>query len=118
MTTPQFVEWLDRKTAPFEQENPKVVPPQDVVSDRLRKEVKRLVRERETERALREANLDGLVRAGLSRLGDLGEVAATVWAGLPGTLRGTDRWWATVVDEEAGRLAGSKTGPESRRRSS
>jgi hypothetical protein len=59
MSTPQFLQWLDNK---MEAHNgKKVVPPTDVLTDRLSGEVEDKLREKFTEKILREAGLDGQV---------------------------------------------------------
>lgn len=61
MTTPQLLEWLDRKLAPWH--NGKIVPPVPVLSDTLTNDVRNLFRAELTEKALREARVDERVIA-------------------------------------------------------
>jgi hypothetical protein len=60
MTTPQFIEWLDRKLEGYTW---KVVPPDEVLSDRLKEEVRKKAKEAITARILKEEDLDGQVKA-------------------------------------------------------
>jgi hypothetical protein len=66
MTTPQFLEWLDRKFADLVG---KVVPPADVIADRLQGEVRSEVERRITARVLQEARIDERAERELRRLG-------------------------------------------------
>jgi hypothetical protein len=64
MTTPQFLEWLDRK---FSGCVGKVVPPDDVLAGRLRDEVRAGLRRRISGRVLRRARVGRRVEDALSR---------------------------------------------------
>ena len=66
MTTPQFLEWLDQKMA--DHGDSKVIPPEDVMADRLRSETESGLRSSITEKVLREAKVDDQVEAALSRV--------------------------------------------------
>lgn len=51
MTTPQFVEWLDRKMAPYD--NGKVIPPRQVLQETLNQKLKESLTDRAVEEWLR-----------------------------------------------------------------
>jgi hypothetical protein len=65
MTTPQFLDWLDRKMAPFVG---KVVPPDDVLASRLEEEFRGQFRAEVVERVLSEAFIDEQVEAAVRAL--------------------------------------------------
>ena len=65
MTTPQFIEWLDGKLAPY---TGKLIPPADVLVAELDSRIEDKVRAAVTERILREANLDAQVAAALASI--------------------------------------------------
>lgn len=58
MTTPQFLEWLDRK---FTDQVGKVVPPEPVLADRFEDDVRNNLEDIITEKVLREARVDDQV---------------------------------------------------------
>jgi hypothetical protein len=58
MTTPAFIEWLDRKMAGHEG---KLIPPDDVLLEEFDDRIERVIREETTERILREAGLEAQV---------------------------------------------------------
>ena len=62
MTTPEFIEWLDRKMGKYVG---KLVPPEDVVKADLEQRLAAKVRAKVTERILREAGLDAQVAKAL-----------------------------------------------------
>jgi hypothetical protein len=66
MTTPQFIAWLDRKMA--EHGDGKLIPPADVIAAELDQRIEQKVRDTLTERILREANLDGQVKAAVKKI--------------------------------------------------
>ena len=98
MTTPQFIDWLNRKMAPYD--TGKVLPPAAVVSARLEGQARAEVERAITARVLREARVDEQVAAAMGRLSPaltaLGAVAAeriaTVLAEEP------TEAWSDVVD--------------------
>lgn len=65
MTTPQFIEWLDDRLAPY---GGKLIPPGDVVAAELDRRIKNKVRAAVTERILHEADVEGQVAAALSAI--------------------------------------------------
>ena len=65
MTTPQFIEWLDDKLAPY---SGKLIPPDDVVTAELDRQIEKKVRAAVTEQILREADFEGQVAATLSAI--------------------------------------------------
>jgi hypothetical protein len=64
MTTPQLIDWLDRKMADYE----KLIPPTDVLSVELDQRVKEKIREELTERILREAGFEDQVAAAIAAI--------------------------------------------------
>jgi hypothetical protein len=63
MTTPEFIDWLDRKMA--EHGSGKLIPPDDVVAAELEARLAAKVRASITERILREAGLEEQVAEAL-----------------------------------------------------
>jgi len=59
MSTPQFLEWLDRKMAVYG--DSKLIPPDPVLADRLHKYARRLLKSRITEEILKSQDLEGRV---------------------------------------------------------
>jgi hypothetical protein len=57
MTTPQLIEWLDRKLAAYG----KLIPPDDVLVAELDERIEEKIREAVTERILREAGFEDQV---------------------------------------------------------
>jgi hypothetical protein len=115
MTTPQFLAWLDAKMAAHG--GGKVVPPAEVVRDRLAAEAEAELTRRITEDAVRAANVPDRVRAALAgREAELGTAAAALVASLPADLDARrDRHWSAVVRAAAvgviDATAGSDAGP-------
>jgi hypothetical protein len=66
MTTPQFIAWLDDKMK--KHGGGKLIPPLSVVADELERDLEAKVRERLTERILREGKLDKRVAAALKAI--------------------------------------------------
>ena len=66
MTTPQFIEWLDRKMAEFG--SGKLIPPTDVLEQDLAERIESKVRAEITERILREAKLHDQVTAAIAAI--------------------------------------------------
>jgi hypothetical protein len=66
MTTPQFLEWLDRKMAEFG--SGKLVPPSDVLEQELADRLENKVRTAITEHILREAQIDTRVTAAVAKI--------------------------------------------------
>jgi hypothetical protein len=62
MTTPQFIEWLDGKLAPYD----KLIPPPDILQTELSARLEKKVRDAVIARILREANVDAQVAAALA----------------------------------------------------
>jgi hypothetical protein len=65
MTTPQFIEWLDGKLAPY---TGKLIPPADVLAAELDSRIEDKVRAAVTERILREADFEAQVAAALAAI--------------------------------------------------
>ena len=61
MSTPVFLEWLDRKISPYN--NGKVIPPEEVLIEQLHEAAREHIRATNIERILAEADLDGQVEA-------------------------------------------------------
>lgn len=107
MTTPQFIEWLDRKMA--EHDDGKVVPPKEVVVDALKSSVERDIRKRITTKILADARIDDLVGAAESRVVLPTEDAINaVGAWLEDN---KDRPWTGWVDSAASELAAAVVNP-------
>jgi hypothetical protein len=66
MTTPQLIEWLDRKMAEFG--SGKLIPPPDVLEQNLADRIESKVRAAITERILREAKIDDRVAAAIAAI--------------------------------------------------
>ncbi|RUL81412.1 hypothetical protein [Tautonia sociabilis] len=64
MTTPQLLEWLDRKFADYVG---KVIPPKDVLSSRLERDVRARLERQLTEEAVREARIPERIEAEFAR---------------------------------------------------
>jgi hypothetical protein len=73
MTTPQFLEWLDRKFEPY---RGKVVPPTDVLLARLEHEIREDLRRRYTRIILRRQKLDGRIERAVERRAEAIAMAA------------------------------------------
>jgi hypothetical protein len=104
LTTPQFIEWLDRKMA----EHPgKLIPPDSVLNGRLDEQVRQRLREAIVARVLAEAHIDDRVDEAVSGLS--AELAGVV-AELSGRVReelqdDPQMHWAHTVDDLAETLA-------------
>ena len=110
-TTPQFLAWLDRKIAPYAG---KVIPPEDVLVERLHGETKERLRQVIQERILRQAGHDRQVEVAFERLGEqFGVEAANLRDRLVAELaaRPTDLWTAPI------KRAAEKLAARRRRRS-
>jgi hypothetical protein len=66
MTTPEFIEWLDRKMA--EHGNGKLIPPEDVIEDELEERLEAKVRAGVMDRILREAGYEDQVAEALAAI--------------------------------------------------
>jgi hypothetical protein len=67
MTTPQFLEWLDRKFEPF---RGKVIPPPEVMTERLEADIRSGLEDRVKRAILRRHDIDGLVEREYARRAD------------------------------------------------
>lgn len=65
MSTPQFVEWLDSK---FKNKPGKVIPPIDIMEERLREEISEQVKATLTDLILQEGNFEERVEQGITEL--------------------------------------------------
>jgi hypothetical protein len=65
MTTPQLIEWLDEKLAPYEG---KLIPPDDVLTTELTERIEEKVRAAVTERLLREGGLERRVAKAIAKV--------------------------------------------------
>jgi hypothetical protein len=95
MSTPQFLSWLTGKVTTSG--IGKVVPSDAVIVVESRLKIERLVKARLTERILREANLDGQVRAAIAglRLPALTRAAVAAWLSANQTAS-----WRDFVDNQ------------------
>jgi len=104
MTTPEFVDWLDEKIAPYAG---KVVPPEQVLAERLEQKATTAIREHLSERILREARLEDRVHEAWT------DAQEQVWeVDLPDLVRcGLDQkpaaHWTVPIDELAQQVAES-----------
>lgn len=99
VTTPQFVAWLDEKMEAHA--GTKVIPPPNVVRDRIAKEAEKELTRRVTEEIVRDADVAGRVKAMLAeKKAALKEASATAIAGLR-TILGDqpERHWSDVAKE-------------------
>jgi hypothetical protein len=105
MTTPQFLEWLDRK---FADQVGKLVPPVTVLTDRLESEVRQNLRERIAERLLAEAGIDTLVDEALAERAEPIKIAvATIAEDVAEALDASPQEpWTGAVQEIAAEIAG------------
>jgi hypothetical protein len=107
MTTPQFLEWLDRV---FEPHRGKVVPPADVLDAHLKAAVRNGLSQAITRSILRRAGIDARVDRTLDRRSEAIRAASEV---LPQTIgdsfaRDTSQPWVTPVDRVARKIIGSR----------
>jgi hypothetical protein len=65
MTTPQLIEWLDEKLAPYEG---KLIPPNDVLTTELTERIEEKVRAVTSERILREAGFERQVAKAIAKI--------------------------------------------------
>lgn len=105
MTTPQFLEWLQAK---FSGQPGKVVPPDDVLIDRFKDDVRGMLRHAITERVLHAARVDDQVAAAFADRADVieaqsGELAREVKASLG---RKPEQQWVTPVNRTAAAVVG------------
>ncbi len=117
MTSPQFLEWLDRKFAEANAPG-KVLPPPRVIQQRLEEEAKERVREAVEGRILREAKAEEQVAAALKHLP---KAVKAAMEGLPARVgqaleETPEAPWRAPVDEIAEEVADAvaeETGEES-----
>jgi hypothetical protein len=100
MTTPQLIQWLDRKMA--NRGNGKLIPPTHVLEQELADRIESKVREAITERILREAKLDDQVAAAIA------SIKTPDGAGLARDIKRlfeqqSDREWRDAIEAEASR---------------
>lgn len=108
MDTPQLLNWLDQKIAPYETRRfGKVIPPQRVIAERLAVEAERAIREQIVEGILREADIDRLVDAALGEVRpDLDAIDETVLDDILDDFEeDRTRPWSATVRDHADRLA-------------
>jgi hypothetical protein len=110
MTTRQFIDWLDAKIAPYAG---KLVPPRDVLTDRLGERVKKNLRDQVMSRILAEADFEGQVEREVeARAGLVKSAARTIVADVAGALDANpDDPWTAPVERIAGRIAKADPGP-------
>lgn len=103
MTTPQLIEWLDRKMAEFG--SGKLIPPPQVLERDLADRIESNVRAAITERILSEAKIDDQVAAAVAaiRTPDGAELANDVERLFE---QQSDREWRDAVEAVANRLTG------------
>jgi hypothetical protein len=110
MTTPQFLEWLDRK---FVSQAGKVVPPNEVLVERLRADAAQEIERQITARILGQADIAGQVEREMARRGPLlRDRAETIRAYVETVLlEGPDDWWVEPVKAMAVRIAKGDAAP-------
>jgi hypothetical protein len=108
MTTPRFLEWLDRK---FADQSGKVVPPDEVLVERLRADTRKELERRITERILRRANITARVDRSMSRrLPLLQSQAEALRAEVERTLETSpEQSWSAPVQRKAMEIVVSAT---------
>ncbi len=104
MSTPRFLQWLDDKMASYDG---KLVPPRQVLTERLEEEVQARLREEITARVLREAGVDDRVGSAYEALSSSVRARA---AALTKEVRATletrpEEPWGTPIAEAAAELA-------------
>ena len=104
MDTPDFIAWLDGKMADYEG---KLVPPGEVLCQRMEERVRSVLRQREIDKAVREAQVDERVEELFAKVAPRldamnGELTDTIEARLLAT---PERHWASAVDEVADDVA-------------
>jgi hypothetical protein len=111
MTTQQFIEeWLTAKVAAYfrsKQMSPKVVPPADVVGERLERETRDAIQRRIVDEVLKAANIPGRVAAEYAKNKQrVKAMAKALHRGLPARLgENPVNHWMDVVKAEASRVA-------------
>ena len=108
MSTPEFIEWLDRK---FTTAIGKVIPPDGILRGRLRQELQRNIQTRLTTEALAAAHVDENAAAQVEDLWPQveamnGQIESHVRHRL---VEEPERLWTAPVDELAARLAEGST---------
>jgi hypothetical protein len=100
MTTPQLIEWLDEKLAPYEG---KLIPPNDVLTTELTERIEEKVRAATTERILREAGFERQVAKTIAAIKM--PSAADVVTGIKKLFEKTpDREWRDYIEARAAAL--------------
>jgi hypothetical protein len=118
MTTPQFIGWLTDKVSRYFQSKqlmPKVVPPAEVLSERLEEATRVAIEQRIVEDVLKEANIPGRVQAQLVKAKRQLKAAAKRLANsLPNRLKTTPAaHWTDIVKSEAACVAAPDAGGKS-----
>jgi hypothetical protein len=100
MTTPQLIEWLNRKLAPYEG---KLVPPDDVLVGELDERIESKLRDAVTERILREAGFEDQVADAIAAIRK--PSAATLANGIKKLFeREPEREWRDHIETVAEKL--------------
>ncbi len=97
MTTPQLIEWLDRKMS--EQDGAKLVPPVEVLREKLGNAVEKQIRQKLTAQVLEEAGIDEMVEDEVERRADAIQAASDkIDTDTREALRAAPaQWWADYV---------------------
>jgi hypothetical protein len=108
MTTPQLLEWLDRK---FEEYGGKLLPPESVLTDRLELEMRTSLEAQITEQVLREARIQERVRHEVRRRRQaIKSHLVTIEQNVRDDLEAhPERHWSHPVREIAETIAGTVT---------
>jgi hypothetical protein len=112
MTTPEFLDWLDRK---FADQVGKLVPPAAVLADRLENEVRQNLREGITERLLAEAGIDNLIDQAMAERAEQIKIAnATIVEDVTEALEESPQEpWTSPIKEIAAEIADRDPQPHS-----
>jgi hypothetical protein len=109
MTSPQFIAWLDQKMDEYS--TGKVIPPAEIVIESIRERAEDMIRERITERILREAGIERQVEQAMQDLAlpaaaDVRDDMIEFFSKSP------TEPWRTRVNEIAQMIAANDNGPE------
>jgi hypothetical protein len=103
MTTPQLIDWLDRKMAEFG--SGKLIPPTHVLEQELAERIESKIRAEITERILREANLDDQVAAAVAKI-KMPDGARLAWDAARLFKQQSDREWRDHIGAVVSILVG------------
>jgi hypothetical protein len=110
MTTEQFIDWLTARVSAYfrgKRLSPKVVPPAQVVGERLNQETRAALERSIVDEVLKAADIPGQVEASFAKVERRVKAMATALVrGLPGRLNSTPvAHWTDIVKAEAAAVA-------------